>query len=215
MFQLMLATMAGLFDADVRAFAWKVDHWTLIWLSYVVLPASFVWTAVRSICYGSHRLALASALLSLPPFLVRNLLVWKVDSHWFCELLGRPSRSSYRCTRYYSGGNAEWIWGCEFSLSEYALVPSTGHTATGRRRRATLVEDHETHSCSKAARTQPKTRRDSCQTRGAHLHCWTGGTVCSKPELFHIGNWRNWFVWHFTIRNPEATGHRNPGSRGL
>mmetsp|Transcript_46568 Transcript_46568/g.101381 ORF Transcript_46568/g.101381 Transcript_46568/m.101381 type:complete len:516 (+) Transcript_46568:58-1605(+) len=68
MFQLMLATMAGLFDADVRAFAWKVDHWTLIWLSYVVLPASFVWTAVRSICYGSHRLALASALLSLPPF---------------------------------------------------------------------------------------------------------------------------------------------------
>eukprot|EP00438_Fugacium_kawagutii_P014579 Skav210157 [mRNA] locus=scaffold1811:28618:30363:+ [translate_table: standard] len=68
MFQLMLATIAGLFDADVRAFAWKVDHWTLIWLSYVVLPASFVWTAVRSICYGSHRLALASALLSLPPF---------------------------------------------------------------------------------------------------------------------------------------------------
>ena len=68
MFQLMLATMAGLFDTDVRAFAWKVDHWTLIWLSYVVLPASFVWTAVRSICYGSHRLALASALLALPPF---------------------------------------------------------------------------------------------------------------------------------------------------
>ena len=157
--------------------------------------------------------SLGAALIAT--FLVRNLLVWKVDSHWFCELLGRPSGSSYRCTRYYSGGNAEWIWGCEFSLSEYALVPSTGHTATGRRRRATLVEDHETHSCSKAARPQPKTRRDSCQTRGAHLHCWTGGTVCSKPELFHIGNWRNWFVWHFTIRNPEATGHRNPGSRGL
>ncbi|CAE7338233.1 GPR89, partial [Symbiodinium pilosum] len=68
MFELMLATVAGLLDPDVRAVAWKVDHWTLIWLAYVALPACFVWTSVRSICYGSHRLAFASAVLSLPPF---------------------------------------------------------------------------------------------------------------------------------------------------
>ncbi|CAE7018140.1 GTG2 [Symbiodinium sp. KB8] len=68
MFELMLATVAGFLDPDVRAVAWKVDHWTLIWLAYVALPACFVWTSVRSICYGSHRLAFASAVLSLPPF---------------------------------------------------------------------------------------------------------------------------------------------------
>ncbi|CAE7205826.1 gpr89 [Symbiodinium natans] len=67
-FELMLATVAGFLDPDVRAIAWKVDHWTLIWLAYVALPACFVWTSVRSICYGSHRLAFASAVLSLPPF---------------------------------------------------------------------------------------------------------------------------------------------------
>ncbi|CAK9004730.1 3-glucosyltransferase (Dolichyl-P-Glc:Man9GlcNAc2-PP-dolichyl glucosyltransferase) (Asparagine-linked glycosylation protein 6 homolog) (Dol-P-Glc:Man(9)GlcNAc(2)-PP-Dol alpha-1 [Durusdinium trenchii] len=68
MFQLMLCTMAGLFDAQLRLTAWKVDHWTLIFLAYVVLPASFVWTSVRSICYGSPRLAFGSVFVALPVF---------------------------------------------------------------------------------------------------------------------------------------------------
>ena len=69
----------------------QVDHWTLIWLAYVALPACFacrsatlscsetagainlislrsfsaeVWTSVRSICYGSHRLAVSLQELS-------------------------------------------------------------------------------------------------------------------------------------------------------
>ncbi|CAJ1337180.1 unnamed protein product [Effrenium voratum] len=68
MFELILATIAGILDSKVRAFAWKVDHWTLIWMAYVALPACFVWTSVRSICHGSHRLALISVVLCLPPF---------------------------------------------------------------------------------------------------------------------------------------------------
>lgn len=45
-----------------------MDHWTLIFLAYVVLPASFVWTSVRSICYGSPRLAFGSVFVALPVF---------------------------------------------------------------------------------------------------------------------------------------------------
>mmetsp|Transcript_84431 Transcript_84431/g.149369 ORF Transcript_84431/g.149369 Transcript_84431/m.149369 type:complete len:515 (-) Transcript_84431:104-1648(-) len=68
MFALILETLAGVVDRDVRNFAWKVDHWTLILLAYVALPASFVWTSVRSIINGSTRFALVSAVSSLPPF---------------------------------------------------------------------------------------------------------------------------------------------------
>ncbi|CAE8677957.1 unnamed protein product, partial [Polarella glacialis] len=68
MFELLLATLAGAVDPVVGALAWKVDHWTLICLSYVALPACFVWTSVRSVCNGSHRLAMASAVISLPLF---------------------------------------------------------------------------------------------------------------------------------------------------
>lgn len=68
MFQLLLLMLAGALAPGVRTTAWKVDHWTLIALAYVVLPFCFVWTSVRSVCCGSRRLALACATAFLPLF---------------------------------------------------------------------------------------------------------------------------------------------------
>ena len=137
MFQLMLATMAGLFDADVRAFAWKVDHWTLIWLSYVVLPASFVWTAVRAICYGSHRVALASAVLSLPVFWYAIYLSGKlihIDSVSFSAdlLVARIGVLGITVVATLSGFGA-----VNFPFQSNAFLPPACHTATSGRCGAT------------------------------------------------------------------------------
>jgi len=68
MLQLVLATLIGALTASVRSVAWKVDHWTLIALSYVILPSCFVWNFVRSVCNFSPRLSTASALAALPVF---------------------------------------------------------------------------------------------------------------------------------------------------
>lgn len=68
MLELLLATLAGALDDEVRAWAWTVDHWTLISLSYVLLPASFVWTFVRGVAGGSSRLAVACTVVALPGF---------------------------------------------------------------------------------------------------------------------------------------------------
>jgi len=68
MFHLLLATLAGLLAPEVRAAAWKVDHWVLILLSYVALPASFVYTSVQSVFHRSCRLATTCAALFLPCF---------------------------------------------------------------------------------------------------------------------------------------------------
>jgi len=68
MFELLLATMTGALDAELRGIAWKVDHWTLITLAYTILPFAFVWTSVLSLCNGSRRAALACAIVFLPLF---------------------------------------------------------------------------------------------------------------------------------------------------
>lgn len=68
LFVLLLSTMAGALDPEVRAEAWKIDHWALIVLAYVVLPACFVESAVRSMFGGSRRLAGLCAAAALPPF---------------------------------------------------------------------------------------------------------------------------------------------------
>lgn len=68
MFVLVLATLAGALEPTVRAMAWKVDHWTLITLGYLILPMCFAWTSIRTIVGGSHRLAFAGSVTVLPPF---------------------------------------------------------------------------------------------------------------------------------------------------
>lgn len=68
MFELLLVTLAGIAAPGVRLAAWKVDHWTLIALSYVVLPFCFVQTSVHSLCGGTRRAGLLCAAGFLPLF---------------------------------------------------------------------------------------------------------------------------------------------------
>jgi len=68
MFELVLATLTGTVERALLAFAWDVDFWILITLSYIVLPACFVWTSVRSVCGVSRRVALVCVLAALPLF---------------------------------------------------------------------------------------------------------------------------------------------------
>eukprot|EP00927_Polykrikos_kofoidii_P071021 TRINITY_DN67362_c0_g1_i1.p1 TRINITY_DN67362_c0_g1~~TRINITY_DN67362_c0_g1_i1.p1 ORF type:complete len:526 (+),score=77.54 TRINITY_DN67362_c0_g1_i1:159-1736(+) len=68
MLQLVLATLAGALRPSVRIVAWRVDHWALIVLSYVVLPASFIWEIVRSIGGRGRRLACVCVACWLPVF---------------------------------------------------------------------------------------------------------------------------------------------------
>eukprot|EP00928_Gymnodinium_smaydae_P099773 TRINITY_DN9618_c1_g1_i1.p1 TRINITY_DN9618_c1_g1~~TRINITY_DN9618_c1_g1_i1.p1 ORF type:complete len:519 (-),score=116.66 TRINITY_DN9618_c1_g1_i1:51-1607(-) len=68
MLQLLLATLAGAFRPDVRAAAWKIDHWALIVLAYVLLPGTFIWTSVRTVGARSRGLAAAAMILGLPVF---------------------------------------------------------------------------------------------------------------------------------------------------
>jgi len=68
MFELLLATLAGALEPRLCFVAWKVDHWTLIALAYVLLPFCFVWTTVRMMRFGSIRIALACATAAVPAF---------------------------------------------------------------------------------------------------------------------------------------------------
>jgi len=68
MFELLFITLTDTLDPQLRRFAWKVDHWTLIALAYTVLPFCFIWTSVRSVWCCSFRLALVMASSAVPMF---------------------------------------------------------------------------------------------------------------------------------------------------
>lgn len=68
MFELLMVTLAGVFDPDLRAVAWKFNQWIVIGNAYVALPTCFLYTSVRSVCHRSRRLALASCATGLPLF---------------------------------------------------------------------------------------------------------------------------------------------------
>mmetsp|Transcript_8230 Transcript_8230/g.18400 ORF Transcript_8230/g.18400 Transcript_8230/m.18400 type:complete len:526 (+) Transcript_8230:131-1708(+) len=68
MFELLLLVLAGMLQQDVFAIAWKVDQWTLVVLAYAILPASVVWTGVRTVGTSSRRVAAVTVCLGLPCF---------------------------------------------------------------------------------------------------------------------------------------------------
>lgn len=70
MLGLVVGTVAGILEPHVRAVAWKFDHWVLITLAYLVLPACFVWTSVRSVAGGRKFFAGLCVVIALPVFWV-------------------------------------------------------------------------------------------------------------------------------------------------
>eukprot|EP00929_Paragymnodinium_shiwhaense_P024137 TRINITY_DN14959_c0_g1_i1.p1 TRINITY_DN14959_c0_g1~~TRINITY_DN14959_c0_g1_i1.p1 ORF type:complete len:626 (+),score=167.84 TRINITY_DN14959_c0_g1_i1:228-2105(+) len=73
---LVLATLSGALTDGVQAVAWKVDYWTIIALTYIVLPACFVWS-IMLIAGHTWRAAFTGIVLALPLF-------W-----YLIEILGR------------------------------------------------------------------------------------------------------------------------------
>lgn len=70
MLGLVVGTVAGILEPHVRAAAWKFDHRVLITLAYLVLPACFVWTSVRSVAGGAKCVAGLCIVIVLPIFWV-------------------------------------------------------------------------------------------------------------------------------------------------
>lgn len=68
MLVLLVSELTGTLEHRLWAIAWKFDHWTLIALAYVVLPACCVWSTVCSIWSGSRALALICSVCVLPAF---------------------------------------------------------------------------------------------------------------------------------------------------